>query len=145
MGSSKAFATKLKEIELATIKTADVFGQMLKWQLLATAAVAVLALWLAGSHSAFSALAGGGAAIVGGFVASCVARRGDNKKQAGAILIDLLKAEASKILVIVLLLWATFKIYTNVVPLALILGLAAAALLSGAAFNALNENSDNKV
>ena len=74
-----------------------------------------------------------------------MARRGDNKKQAGAILIDLLKAEASKILVIDLLLWATFKIYTNDVPLALILGLAAAALLSGAAFNALNENSDNKV
>jgi len=118
---------------------------MVKWQVLATLIAALLCYFLAGMHGALSALAGGSAAIVGGFAASCVARRSDNKKQADAILISLLKAEATKILVIVLLLWLTFKIYTNMVPLALILGLAAAALLSGAAFFALNEKSDEKV
>lgn len=126
---------------METIKTADVFRQMVKWQLLATFIIALLAFVLAGLHGAISALSGGGAAIAGSFAASCVARRSDDKKQAGTILISLLKAEASKIVVIVLLLWITFKIYTNLVPLALILGLAAAALLSGAAFFALNEKS----
>lgn len=130
---------------MEVLKTADVFRQMVKWQILATSAVAVLAYFLAGVHAAVSALAGGGAAIIGGFVASCVAKRSDQKKQADAILINLLKAEASKILVIILLLWITFKVYTYIVPLALIVGLAAAALLSGAAFFALNENSDKKV
>jgi ATP synthase protein I len=128
---------------LQVLKTADVFRQMVKWQILATSAVALMAYFLAGLHGTLSALAGGGAAVIGGFAASCVAKRSDQKKQADAILINLLKAEASKILVIVLLLWVTFKLYTNIVPLALIVGLAAAALLSGAAFFALNEKSDN--
>lgn len=128
---------------MEVLKTADVFRQVVKWQILATSAVALMAYFLVGPHGTLSALAGGAAAIIGGFTASCVAKHSDKKKQADAILINLLKAEAIKILVIVLLLWVTFKIYTNIVPLALIVGLAAAALLSGAAFFALNEKSDN--
>lgn len=130
---------------MEALKTADVFRHMVKWQILATSIVALLAYFLAGLHGATSALVGGAAAIAGGFTASCIARRSDNKNQAGVILISLLKAEAAKILVIVLLLWIAFKVYANIVPLALILGLAAAALLSGAAFFALNEKSDTKV
>lgn len=50
----------------------------------------------------------------------------------GALLITLLKAEAIKIIVIVLLLLAIYKFYAGLVPLALIGGLASAALIAGA-------------
>lgn len=124
-------------------KTAIMFRKAAKWQLLATAAVAVAAFFLKGMHGALSALAGGGAAIAGGYVASLVAGRGEQNKEAGAILANLLKAEAVKILVIVILLWITFKMYAgNLVPMALIFGLAAAALLSGAAMSALDDKSN---
>lgn len=121
-------------------KTAKVFKKAARWQLIATVAVAVAAFFLKGVHGALSALAGGGAAIAGGYAASLVAGRSEQNKEAGAILINLLKAEAVKILVIVILLWITFKTYAgNLVPMALIFGLAAAALLSGAAMSALND------
>jgi ATP synthase protein I len=55
------------------------------------------------------------------------------------VLIRLLKAEAVKIVIIVLLLWLTFKFYSGLVPLALIIGLAGAALFSGAAIFAMND------
>lgn len=124
-------------------KTADVFRQMAKWQIAATLVVAIAAYLLAGKHGALSALAGGFAAIAGGFSASLIARRSDSKKEPGAILISLLKAEAVKIIVIAVLLLITFKIYTeNLVPLALILGLGASAILSGAAVFSLNEKNE---
>jgi len=124
-------------------KTADVFRQMAKWQILATSVVAIGAFFLSGLHGALSALAGGWAAIAGGYAASLIAKRGDDKKEPGAILISMLKAEAVKIIVIAALLLITFKVYTeNLVPLALILGLAASAILSGAAVTSLNEKSE---
>jgi ATP synthase protein I len=51
----------------------------------------------------------------------------------------MLKAEAVKILVIALLLFLTFKLYQQLVPIALILGLAASAILSGATFVGLDK------
>lgn len=62
---------------------------------------------------------------------------GENNKEASAILINLLKAEATKILVIIVLLVMIFKMYTQLVPFALIAELAAAALFSGAALSKL--------
>ena len=129
---------------MENLKTADVFKQMAKWQILATAAVALGAFYFSGLHGALSALAGGGAAVMGAFAGSLVARRADKKQDAGAILISLLKAEGVKILVIAALLLLTFKLYTgHLVPLALIIGLAASAILSGAAISGLNEQESN--
>lgn len=121
-------------------KTAAVYRQMTKWQVLATLAVGIAAYFIAGLYGALSALAGGGAAIVGGFAAAIMAKRSEQKnKEAGAILIGLLKAEAVKILTIIVLLFIAFKILADkLVPLALIAGLAAAAILSGMAVTALN-------
>ena len=61
------------------------------------------------------------------------------RSQAGAILIAMLKGEAVKIFVIALLLFITFKVYSDLVPMALIIGLAASAILSGAAFFGLDK------
>ena len=132
---------------MENVKTAQVYKQMLKWQLLATVSVAVLAFILAksfgavsGQYAAISALAGGMSAVFGGLAGAMIARRGDKKNDAGAILITMLKAEAVKIFVIALLLFLTFKLYNeHLVPIALILGLAASAILSGAAFFGLDK------
>jgi len=110
---------------------------MLKIQLVATLIVAVLALQISGLHASLSAMLGGASVILGACVAVAVAKRGENNNDATAILINLLKAEATKILIIIVLLVVIFKLYKQLVPIALIAGLAAAALFSGAAFSKL--------
>ena len=116
----------------------NVFSKMLRWQLIATAVVAVLALVISGLNASISAIAGGFSVVIAAFVASKVAQR--SNKEASAILINMLKAEAIKILLIVILLFVTFKVYKQLVPIALIAGLAAAALFSGAAMVKLDKN-----
>ncbi len=113
----------------------NVFSKMLRVQTTATLAVAILAVFISGLHAAISALAGGGVVILSAFIASRIAERSANKKDASAILVNLLKAEAVKILCILVLLFVTFKVYKQLVPFALIVGLAAAALFSGAALS----------
>jgi len=117
----------------------NVFNSMLRWQLSATAVVAVIALSISGWHGSFSAIFGGLSVVVAAFAASKIAQR--SKKEATAILINMLKAEAIKILLIVILLFITFKLYKQLVPFALIAGLAAAALFSGAAMAKLDTKS----
>ena len=119
----------------------NVFSRMLRWQLTATAVVAVIALFVSGTHAGVSALAGGFSVVISAFIASKIAQRSDKKKEATAILFNLLKAEAVKIIVIVVLLFITFKVYKQLVPFALIVGLAAAALFSGAAISKLDDDT----
>lgn len=114
---------------------------MLRSQLIATIVVAAIALVISGLHACVSALAGGMSVVIGAFLASKIAQRSDSKRDASAILINLLKAEAVKILVIVVLLFITFKVYKQLVPFALIAGLAAAALFSGAAISKLDDDT----
>ncbi|MBZ4200798.1 MAG: ATP synthase subunit I [Methylotenera sp.] len=111
---------------------------MLKAQLLATIVVTLLALLLAGLHAGVSAVLGGGSVVIGAMTASRVAKRQTRNGDPTAILLNLLKAEAVKILVIVGLLAIIFNVYGQLVPFALIAGLAAAALFSGAALSRLN-------
>jgi ATP synthase protein I len=124
---------------MENVKTAEVYKQMVKWQVLATLAVVASILVIAGVHAAVSAFAGGFSVVIGGIAGALVAKSGDKKQQAGAILIAMLKGEAVKIFVIALLLFITFKVYSDLVPMALIIGLAASAILSGAAFFGLDK------
>ncbi len=114
-----------------------VFSKMLQWQLSATLVVVIIALIVSGSHAAISALAGGLSVTVGAYFASKIAQR--SSKEAATVLVNLLKAEAVKIVIIVVLLFITFKVYKQLVPFALIAGLAAAALFSGAAMSKLDK------
>ena len=116
--------------------TRAVFSKMLRLQLIATVVVAILALAIAGAHAGLSAVLGGGTVIIGAFFGSKIAQR--SKQEATAVLINLLKAEAVKVIVIFVLLLIVFKIYKQLVPFALIAGLAAAALASGAAMSRLD-------
>ncbi|MES2636048.1 MAG: ATP synthase subunit I [Pseudomonadota bacterium] len=115
----------------------NVFNKMLQWQLSATLVVMAVALIISGLHAGISALAGGLSVTIGAFFASKIALR--SSKEAATVLVNLLKAEAVKIVIIVVLLFITFKVYKQLVPFALIAGLAAAALFSGAAMSKLDK------
>lgn len=123
---------------MSALKPTEVFSKMLKIQLIATLAVALTVLAFSGVNAAFSAILGGVTVVIGAYVASLVAKRSSQSTEASAILVNLLKAEAVKILVIIILLFIIFKVVEQLVPFALIAGLAAAALFSGAALSKLN-------
>ena len=118
--------------------TAAVFSKMLRLQLIATAVVAIASLAISGLHAGLSALLGGAAVVIAAFVASKIAQR--KSIEAAAVLVNLLKAEAVKVLIIIVLLFLVFKVYKHLVPFALIVGLAAAALVSGAAMSKLDKD-----
>ena len=116
------------------------FVKSARWQVVAVAISAVAGYLLGGISAALSALAGGGAVLAGGYAAVMVSRSG--QIDATTALVNVLKAEAVKIIVIAVLLLAVFKLYKGLVPIALIGGLACAALISGVALRAFDE--DNK-
>lgn len=116
------------------------FKRFSLWQVNAVLLVSLAAYLMAGPHGALSALAGGFSVWAGSLVAMFSMRRANKAAVAGAALLILLRAEAIKIAVIVALLWLTFKLYaTNLVPPALIAGLAVAAVLSSAGIMRVNE------
>ena len=114
-----------------------VFKKMLQWQLIATLIVAVMAAIISGHHAGLSALIGGVSVVIGAYFASKIAQR--SSKEVATVLVNLLKAEAVKIVIIVVMLFIAFKVYKQLVPFALIAGLAAAALFSGAAMSKLDK------
>ena len=117
-----------------TGSTADnVFSGLLTSQLLAIVAVALVAYVISGLHAGLSALAGGLSVFLAALIASKVAK--SKSKLAGAVLMQMLKAELIKIVLIVLFLFGVFKGYKELVPGALIAGLAVAAIMSGAAIS----------
>ena len=115
-----------------------VFAKAVRWQAVATILVALLAFALAGFDGALSATGGGGAVMLGGYIGVLVTR-GRQAVTPGAALLGVLKAEGVRIAVVALVLLAIFKLYEGLVPLALIGGLACAALISGAALKSLDE------
>lgn len=108
----------------------NIFSGMLRSQLLATTAVAIIAYIISGEHAYVSALAGGLAVAIATFIASKLIA--SKRKDAASILMSMLKAELVKLLLIVLFLFGVFKGYKDLVSGALIAGLAVAAIVSGA-------------
>ena len=117
------------------------FSQAARWQIIVTVLISGVSLLVAGVNAAISAFSGGASVIIGGYAAMMMAAR-PNSGTAGAVLISLLKAEVVKVLVIAMLLLATFKYYQGLVPLSLIGGLAGSALASGAGLRAVNNEND---
>ena len=115
------------------LATNNMVSNMMRWQSSATVIVAALALLLSGMHACFSVLAGGLSVIVGAYIASRMIAKHEVNQEPSSVLINLLKAEAVKIVVIAAMLFGVFKVYAQLVPFALIAGLAAAAIFSGAA------------
>ena len=94
---------------------------VLRWQLIATAAIAVIAGVWAGQQGMISAVLGGVVNVVAGAVYALMLGLGQRARSvpdAGSTLIAMLRAEAAKILVIVGGLWIVLSAYKDVVPVA---------------------------
>ncbi len=106
---------------------------VLRWQLLATTALAGLSAYWAGVHGALSAALGGAVSIASALVFAFVTSRSKNKTVEGT-LVTALKAEGVKVGIVVVLLWVVFATYKDVVALAFIGAFIATVLISSMAF-----------
>ena len=89
---------------------------VLRWQLMATVAMALVAGLAMGTHGALSAIAGGLISFIAGLGFAAVASM-NRAEDAGGALLAALRAEAVKIGLIVILLWAVLATYKSVVAL----------------------------
>jgi len=96
-----------------------VFRPIIGLQVLCTAAATLLSAWFAGSHGAISAALGGSIGIVPALVFVGLAAR-SRSKSAGEALYTALRAEAVKLVLMVLLLWFALTAYRDVVAIGLI-------------------------
>jgi ATP synthase protein I len=106
---------------------------VLAWQIAATAALALLAGFLAGIHGAVSAALGGSVSVCAGWASAKVAMTG-TADSAGGVLVNALKAEGIKFGVIVVLLALALAFYAEVVVLALLGSFMATMLIFALAF-----------
>jgi ATP synthase protein I len=106
---------------------------VLRWQLIATAALTLLAGLAAGVHGALSAALGGAVSLGAGGAAAVVASMG-RAQSAGGVLIGALRAEAVKIGLIVILLWLVLEAYDELVVLAFFGSFFATILIFAMAF-----------
>lgn len=106
---------------------------VLRWQLLATAALTIVAGFWAGAHGALSAALGGAVSFASGLAAAVVASLGKTDS-AGGIVLAALGAEAVKIGLIVILLWLVLATYREVVVTAFLGTFVATVLIFAMAF-----------
>ena len=104
---------------------------VLRWQLYATAAMALGAGAIAGMHGAFSAALGGIVSWAAGLVFAVMVS-GGRVRTAGEALRILFRAEASKIMLIIILLWLVLTTYQEVVPVAFFAAFIVSVLVSQA-------------
>ena len=114
------------------------YRKMIVRQLVFGIVVAIILGFIFTIHAGLSLLAGIMPVVLGVIVASPIANK-KNKDNPASIVINALKAEAIKILLILVVLWLEFKFYSDLVPMALVFGLIAAALISAIAIS----NIDN--
>ena len=104
----------------------------------------VLSIWFGVSYYiysielALSIVLGFVAVIVGIVISTPLAKLKTKGFSASSVLVNILKAELVKLGVIILLLWLSFKFYSNLIPFGLMLGLIISALMSGLAISKLD-------
>ena len=106
---------------------------VLRWQLIATAALTLAGGILAGVDGALSAALGGAVSVSAGWVAAVVASKG-KAQSAAEVLIGALMAEGVKIGLIVILLWLVLATYEGVVAPAFFGSFLVTVLIFGMAF-----------
>ena len=119
------------------ILTNRVFASMLLWQIGATVTAGCIIFMFYGNHAAISAFLGGFSVVFAAAIASIIFVRNRNNHEAAAILISLILSEMIKLIFTFMFLFLVFKNYKSLVPVALIVGLMAAVLVSGAAMSKL--------
>ena len=106
---------------------------VLRWQLMATAVLTLIAGGLAGGHGALSAALGGAVSIFSGLASAVVASLGRANSAEGA-LFAVLRAEAVKIGLIVILLWLVLATYRDVAALVFLGTFAVTVVIFAMAF-----------
>jgi ATP synthase protein I len=106
---------------------------VLRWQLIATAALTLAGGILAGVDGALSAALGGAVSVCAGWFAAVVASKG-KAQSAAEVLIGALMAEGVKIGLIVILLWLVLATYKGVVAPAFFGSFLVTVLIFGMAF-----------
>jgi ATP synthase protein I len=106
---------------------------VLRWQLVATAALTLLGGVLAGMHGAVSAALGGVVSLSAGWISAKVAGSG-REKSAGGVLVTALKAEGVKLGVIACLLGIVLVVYAEVVVPAFLGSFVVTAVIFSMAF-----------
>ncbi len=106
----------------------QVFRPVIGLQVACTAAVSLLSAWLAGVHGAISAGLGGSIGIIPGLIFVALAAR-SKPKSAGEALLAALRAEAVKLVLMIVLLWIVLATYENVVAIGLIGAFIATVLI----------------
>jgi ATP synthase protein I len=101
--------------------------------------LAFVLLFLMNWHASLSLLLGGLSVLVGILVSAPIAYRKQNADKPSGIIFDALKAEAIKILTIVIMLWLVFRFYDYKIPFVIVIGLGIAALFSGVALTKLEK------
>lgn len=106
---------------------------VLRWQVIATAGLALIAAWFEGMHGAVSAAAGGSVSIIAGTASALLALGGDTKS-AGGILVGALRAEGVKIGLIFVLLPLVLMAYRDVVVIVFFTSFVVTVLIFAMAF-----------
>jgi ATP synthase protein I len=106
---------------------------VMRWQLIVTTAMVSALGLLWGVHGAASALLGGVVSIISAAAFSAIISRYQGGGTAGGALITALKAEAVKIVVMVILLWLVLTLYKDVVAVGFIGTFALTVLIFGMA------------
>ena len=106
----------------------QVFRPVIGLQVVCTAAASLLLAWLAGVHGAISAALGGSIGIIAGLAFVALAAR-SKPQSAGEALYAALRAEAVKVVLMIVLLWLVLATYKNVVAIGLIGAFIASVLI----------------
>jgi ATP synthase protein I len=110
---------------------------VLRWQIIVTAVAAVIAGLMAGVPGAVSAILGGGVNLAAGVTYAFLLGLGLGNVPvpgAGMTLVALFRAEAGKVIVIVVGLWLALTAYADVVPMAVIAAFMATVIVFSMAF-----------
>lgn len=105
---------------------------VMRWQLIVTLAMVLTLGLLWGFHGAASALLGGVVSIVSAAAFSAIISRYQGSTASGA-LITAMKAEAVKVIIMIILLWLVLTLYKDVVAVGFIGTFAVTVLIFGMA------------
>jgi ATP synthase protein I len=116
----------------------------MRWQLIVTMAMVLVLGFTSGIHGAASALLGGVVSIISAAAFSAIISRYKGVSAGGA-LITALKAEAVKVVVMVILLWLVLTLYKDVVAVGFIGTFALTVLIFGMALFVTEDSKANGI
>lgn len=113
---------------------------VLRWQLIVTAVLSLVAALLWGKDGAISAALGGAINVAAGWLYGWRVSRGE-ARSAGEVLRTMLRAEAMKVLAIVMQLWLVLSLYRDIVHAAFFIAFVVTVIVFAAAIAVRDEDA----